>query len=334
MVRPEDVVAWVDDAYDIDLVSLEPLGAGADQSADKWRGHSRDGASYAVKLSGRDPAAGLAVTAELAAQGVPGVLAAVLTTDGKSGVRRGGRFLSLVPWIDGRRPLETGMTAEQWRQFGGVLSRVHAAVVPDELAVRLSTEDFVPASQLGLMDEVERLVAAAEAAPGDGLTASLVAAWRQGGDRIAALQEVARSLAGGLRRRTMGTVFCHGDAHLGNVLLDTAGAVWLVDWDDARLATREHDLMFVLGGGVLALAPVTGREQAWFFAGYGDVAIDRQLLQYARTARAMEDLALWARDVLVVTGRTGDDRTEALAIVHGILSPVGLLDRALEVGPP
>ncbi len=332
MTTAESVIAWVEEAYGVDLVSLELLGVGADQQAEKWRGRSRDGSSYAVKLSAGDRAVSLAVTAELAAQGLPGVIGPVLTTEGEVGARRDGRYLTLVPWIEGRRPLQTGMTAEHWRQFGAVLSGVHAGAIPDELAVRLPREDFVPARQLVLMDQVERLVASAEAAPHDDVTGSLVGAWRRAGSRLARIRSITRSLASGLRGRVAGTLLCHGDAHLGNLLLDEAGAVWLVDWDDARLATPEHDLMFVLGGGVLAFAPVTDTEQAWFLDGYGEVAIDGQLLQYARAVRAMEDLALWARDVLDESAKTSDDRTEALAIVRGILSPTGLLDRALDGG--
>lgn len=332
MTTAESVIAWVEEAHGVELVSLELLGVGADQQAEKWRGRSRDGKSYAVKLSAGDRGVSLAVTAELAAQGISGVMSPVLTTEGDVGARRDGRYLALVAWIEGRRPLQTGMTAEQWRQFGAVLSGVHAAAIPDELAGRLPREDFVPVSRLRLMDQVERRVAAAEAEPIDDLTRSLAEAWRRAGGRLARLRSITRSLAHGLGGRVAGTVLCHGDAHLGNLLLDEAGAVWLVDWDDARLATPEHDLMFVLGGGVLAFAPVTGAEQAWFLDGYGYVAIDGQLLQYARVVRAMEDLALWARDVLDESAKTSDDRTEALAIVHGILSPTGLLDRALDVG--
>jgi spectinomycin phosphotransferase len=54
-------------------------------------------------------------------------------------------------------------------------------------------------------------------------------------------------------------VLCHADLHTWNVLVDGDGRLWLVDWDEAILAPRERDLMFLVGGIVdLAQAPEAG----------------------------------------------------------------------------
>jgi spectinomycin phosphotransferase len=131
-----------------------------------------------------------------------------------------------------------------------------------------------------------------------------------------------------LRTRHTPGVVCHGDPHLGNVLIGGDAAVWLIDWDDAVLAPRERDLMFVIAG-VLAFAPVSPQEQSWFFDGYGDADIDPARLAYYRCTRALEDLADPAAQVLDVHGCAEADRANALSIVQGLLSPTGLVSLAL-----
>src|SRR5690625_3495460 len=133
-------------------------------------------------------------------------------------------------------------------------------------------------------------------------------------------------------RVTRAAVLCHGDAHLGNVLVN-GDTLWLIDWDDAARAPREHDLMFVLGG-VLFFAPVSTQEQAWFFEGYGDVDVDLTRLTYYRCVRALEDLADPTNQILDVAGSSEREREEALAIVRGVLSPTGLAALATGSLPP
>ncbi len=114
------------------------------------------------------------------------------------------------------------------------------------------------------------------------------------------------------------------DPHLGNVLTGPDAQVWLVGWDDVMLAPRELDLMFAIGG-VLAFAPVTERQQAWFFEGCGPVDLDQDRLSYYRCTRALVDLLEPAAEVL-----TRPERAEtALAIVRDVLSPTGLVRQAL-----
>nr|WP_255447952.1 phosphotransferase [Deinococcus sp. AJ005] len=44
------------------------------------------------------------------------------------------------------------------------------------------------------------------------------------------------------RARSHEFVVCHTDAHGGNVIRDVANQLWIIDWETARLAPREHDL--------------------------------------------------------------------------------------------
>ena len=113
-------------------------------------------------------------------------------------------------------------------------------------------------------------------------------------------------------------MICHADPHLGNVIVGADG-VHLIDWDDAVLAPREQDLMFLLGG-MGTLGPTTAEQLDAFFTGYGEVAVDPVNLRYYRHARVQEEVGLWAEQVI-----TGPDREDSLRILAGVLGPDGLV---------
>lgn len=204
-----------------------------------------------------------------------------------------GRSLHVTPWIDGE-PGPPGL--QHWRALGRLLAQVHRQRVD---VPRLAYDHR---QQVALVREVQ-----ARRTP--------ELPWDQ--ELVDALVERADALAELLRDRPRDDVLCHTDPHLGNVLLQGA-QVWLVDWDDARLAPREHDLVFPLGGVV---DEVTEQERAAFFDGYGPVELDPDRLAYARCLRALEDLE-WGRRALV-----GDEL--ALRVLRWQFSPQGLVRRAL-----
>src|SRR5699024_6134878 len=100
-----------------------------------------------------------------------------------------------------------------------------------------------------------------------------------------------------------------------------------LDFDDAVIAPRERDLMFVLGGSVLADMAVTPEQQGWFVDGYGWHEIDTDLLTYYRGLRVLEDASELAETVLG-PDNTGRDRRAALGHLGGLFSPTGLLAQA------
>ncbi|APU16101.1 MULTISPECIES: phosphotransferase [Actinoalloteichus] len=158
----------------------------------------------------------------------------------------------------------------------------------------------------------------------DPLVRALAAGWRASAGLISTLLDQADALAAELRTRSTPRVVCHGDPHLGNMLVAGEDEVWLLDWDDAVLAPRELDLLFVLGG-VLPFAQVTPEEQSWFFDGYGPVEIDPVRLAYHRCTRALEDLAVPAAEVLDPATKFDDEqRAEAVDIALSVVSPTGL----------
>ncbi|HEX7189360.1 MAG TPA: phosphotransferase [Actinomycetes bacterium] len=321
---------WVRADFGVDLASVDAVSHGADVAAQLWRAVAADGTPYAVKLTGGGTTAGLLVTAHLAELGVDGVAAPVRSRDGHLWTERAGRRLSVAPWVSDAQALAGGMSAAHWRSFGALLSAAHATVVTGELADVLPREDH---THDGLASLVRDLDARLHESPdgADDVTRAVADAWCAGADRVALVLAQADRLGAALRGRDARHVVCHGDPHLGNLLVGDGGAVWLVDWDDAVLAPPERDLMFVVGG-LPGFAPVDAQQRAWFFEGYAGEELDQDRLVYYRSVRALVDAADWAAQAADPDSRTDDERARALTIVRGVLAPDGLVELAL--APP
>ncbi|MEV4826558.1 phosphotransferase [Micromonospora sp. NPDC049274] len=316
------VVAWVRADFGIDLTALDEVSHGTGRYARLWRARTPDGARYAVKLSGGGTSAGPIVTAHLAARGVPGIAAPLRTRDGRLFPERDGRRLAVVPWVSDQRALDGPMTEAHWRAYGEMLAAVHAVPVTDELARTLPAGgEAYPSIVAATRDMAGRLRDRIES--GDPLVAELAATWASVADRVSTVLRGVERLAAG---RSGPAVICHGDPHLGNLLLGPDGQVWLVDWDDAVLAPPECDLMFVVGG-VLAFAPITPAQERNVRAGYGAPDIDAARLAWFLAVRALDDLSDWTRQALD-RASSPDDRATAARIVRGLVSPVGLVTLA------
>ncbi|MGW4498815.1 phosphotransferase enzyme family protein [Micromonospora sp. NPDC004336] len=325
---PDALRDWVRDDFGVRLTATEAVGHGADRLALLWQARAADGTRYAVKLSGGGTGAGLVVSAHLAAGGVPGVAAPLRTRDGRLWSERGGRRLSLVPWVSDARALGGPMTTAHWRAYGEVLAAVHAAEVTDELAALLPAGGANHPSVVASAHEVNaRLRDPAAAERADPLVGELARIWSGARGAVTTLIREVERPGAGPRVPAGRAVVCHGDPHLGNLLLGPRGRVWLIDWDDAVLAPRECDLMFVIGGGVLAFAPVTAAQRAAVLAGYGPVDVDATRLAWFQALRALDDIADWSRQALDVAGAEAD-RRRALGIVRGLVSPDGLVTTA------
>jgi spectinomycin phosphotransferase len=334
---PERLRAWVREDFGLDLARLEPVGLGGDATAALWHGTSLGGPGFAVKLSGSDSGAGLLVQAHLVAQGVPGVLMPLVGSNGRPWARRHGLRLSVLPWIDGSRGVQSGLTPPQWTDFGRLLARVHAVPIDgrlrDVVAPHTHRHDALAAHVRSMQARLSTGRATGAPTPADDaledpLVAGLEQRWLEAQATVPALLDGADRLSRRLRAQPPPSVLCHGDPHVGNVLVDAAGRVWLIDWDDAVLAPVDHDLMFVLGG-VLADAPVTAEQQAWFAAGYGPLDVDAESLAYHRCTRALLDLVDPAEQVLDAERYPEAERDRALHIVAGVLSGTGLARQAL-----
>ncbi|MBG6066096.1 phosphotransferase enzyme family protein [Micromonospora ureilytica] len=321
------VTEQVRTGFGLRLSTMEPVTSGADQHARLWLAEAADGGRYAVKLSGGGTPAGLVVTAFLAEQGVPGIVAPLRADDGRLSVDHDGRRLSVVPWVSDQRALDGPMTDAHWHAYGEVLAAVHAAPVTDELSRLLPAGGAAyPSIVAATRATAARLRDPDPADLADPLVTELAGVWSAVADRLGVLTREVERRAVDMCDRPAANVVCHGDPHLGNLLLGTDGQVWLIDWDDAVLAPPECDLMFVLGG-VLAFAPITAEQQQAVLAGYGRTDVDPVRLAWFLAVRALDDLSDWTRQALDLDAEPAD-RDRAARIVRGLVSQVGLVTLA------
>ncbi|MGW6281098.1 phosphotransferase enzyme family protein [Kribbella sp. NPDC055071] len=304
---------WLLEDFGLDVVELSPVAHGADISAQVWKAGTATN-TYAVKWSGAGTNTGHQVAAFLADCGLKEVPELIRTTEGGLWTFHAKKKrLTVTPWIDGVRAADTGLTVEQWTSYGALLRRVHEAELPHRLRDALPKHIPIDARVSKTVDQLQQRLTAPETE----LEENLAAVWAQYDDTITTLLTMTPPEPVGPR------VVCHGDPHLGNVLV--ADQLHLIDWDDVLLAPREQDLMFMLGG-MGDVGPSTPAETEAFLTGYGPHTLDHEAVQYYRHVRAREDVVGWSDQVI-----TGPHNAYALSVVKGILEH-GLAPLAVGAG--
>jgi spectinomycin phosphotransferase len=116
-------------------------------------------------------------------------------------------------------------------------------------------------------------------------------------------------------------------------IVDSGQRLWIADWDDAILAPRERDLMFVIRGIIHGLVKPGDTDS--FLQGYGQTTIDQGLLAYYRYAWAVQDIAACAEEILLLPARGEDTRRAALDSFRSLFEPGNIVDLAFasEISP-
>ncbi|MFF0265157.1 phosphotransferase [Kribbella sp. NPDC004536] len=292
---------WLLADFGLEVVELTPVAFGADIAAQVWKAATATNV-YAVKWSGAGTNTGHQVAAFLADSGLPGVPELIRTVDGGLWSVHAKKRLTVTPWIDGPRAAETGLTEEQWTEYGVLLRRVHDAEPPPRLRDALPKHSHIDARTPALAEEVRTRL---ETPEGE-VEEELAAVWKQYDDVLTDL------LTNRPPEPTGPRVVCHGDPHLGNVLVDKH--LHLIDWDDVIYAPREQDLMFMLGG-MGDVGPTTAAQLNAFLTGYGPHTLDEEAVHYYRHVRAFEDVIGWSHQAL-----TGPEEPYALQVTKNILT--------------
>jgi spectinomycin phosphotransferase len=240
--------------------------------ADELRRHSggfesdcfvADGIWFIKVWRGSEPPARLELLSDLRAAGLP-VPAPLVATTGECHAWSNGRPYAVFGFVRGRTARD-----DDWRQTAQALKRVHS----------LSGIDLPH----GSMDE-----------PGIWrLREHLDHPWIK--DRRREVAANMLRLERAIERATakaVPRVVCHRDLHGLNLLVDDGQVAAILDWEQAVLAPREHDLWVA----------AEGSHGAQILAAYAAQDLDPDHLEYALLARALRDMA--AR-VLTETDRPG-----------------------------
>jgi spectinomycin phosphotransferase len=314
------------DSYGLDVDRFGRPGGGKDPVARSYVASAADGRRFLVKVRPASAPRELAAEATAALQraGLPYVVAPEATRSGTVTAVVGAASITVTPFVDALPAWgRAGLSAAQWTGLGAFARRLHAVELAADLLARLPVERYRP-PELELVAAVD---AAAAALPSDaGPAADVAASWRTHRALILGIAQRTNELGEVVRARSLPLVVCHADLHTGNVLVDDAGGMWVVDWDELVRAPRERDLMFVIGG--ISEALVRPEDTARFLDGYGEVDVDPIALAYYRCAWAIQDVTGYAHQVLVERDRTSEERVEAAAIFLGLFRPGEIVDLA------
>ena len=313
--------AVIASAYALDVEEVTFLPLGADSTVWVYRVRCADGSARFLKIRRGPPnPIALAIPDALRRSGIPGIVAPLPAVDGALWAALGDLTLMLYPFISGASAMERSMTEVQWRFFGRTLRQIHDAVLEPDRAALLPHETFFPVWRAKLEDVRAALE---NFDPTDPLAGALAGLFTSQQPQIDRLIEAVSSPPEIDDRM----VLCHADVHAANLMVDDAGALWIVDWDQPVLAPRERDMLFIVGS-VIART-VLPHEEAWFFAGYGDVAIDGTLLAYYRADWALQDIAEYAHCAILRPDLGELTRRESLASCARQFRPGDIVELAL-----
>ncbi|MFC4453175.1 aminoglycoside phosphotransferase family protein [Deinococcus sonorensis] len=165
----------------------------------------------------------------------------VPTLTGAAVGHTGGFTLAVHRWIEGV-PLGQDWAAAQ-SELAALLGRLHALTPVLQASVSgwpVPPEDFGLPFADTLAADLQRVWMAR---PHDRpVVVALRALLHPHRAELRRLLAQARRFQQAARAATWPFVACHTDAHGGNVMRDEVGALWLIDWETARLAPAEHDL--------------------------------------------------------------------------------------------
>lgn len=286
-------------------LSTELIQGGLDALAANWHVHAENGRQYVLK-STTSTTATFELALHLFNAGIEDVLAPLPTLTGAAKATDGDCSYQLFPFFAGENGFQRELRSEHWRRLGTTLRRIHD--LPTGLEIPRETFHV---EGLPEFEELKRR------APESPVTEALHTALAAHTDDVYEVLSRVRELGELCRAETWHNVYCHADLHVGNVLV-SHDDVKVIDWDTARLAPRECDLVFFLGGGITGHGP---EPEFAFCEGYGACEPNILLVTYYRYARAAEDIIAFSRDASDPGYGSEGERMEAIRYLEGLFKP-------------
>lgn len=277
-IPEEQLRACLQQQYALSDVTLEFLPRGQDYNAGVYRVMSEQGTAYLLKVTSRPLyEASCLVPRCLWEQQITSVVAPIPTRSSALWTKLSDWTVIVYPWISGDSSL-TGMTNEQWKKVGRIFRRIHQVrPQPGEfLSLREETFDSSGYAQWVSTFETQHL----HNLPGGSDSIHVLhTAWMEHQSTIDAALNVLEKLSAALQSQTFPYVICHADLHARNLIRDPDGQVFVIDWDEVKLAPKERDYIFIREPNADA-----------FWEGYGKKEIDWILLSYYLWERVVQDL--------------------------------------------
>jgi len=325
-IPDEDIIACLRDEYGLTILRLTFLPLGADLNSAVFRGEVENDTAYFVKLrKGPFDETSASLPKYLYDRGIRQVLTPLESRSGKLWADLGAFTCLLYPYIEGRNGYDVNLTDHHWRELGAVLRKIHSTEIPEWIARRVRREDYSPRWRTSLMKILKELRTEDYHEPAARELAVFLQLKRE---LVYKIVHRSGELAALLQAQPPDPVLCHSDIHAGNILIDYAGSLHLIDWDAPILAPKERDLMYA-GGAQFGTARTPQEEEVLFYQGYGATEINPAALAYYRYERIVEDLAIYSEQLLL-SDEGGEDRQQSLGYFKSIFLPGGTIKVALQ----
>lgn len=219
--------------------------------------------------------------------------------------------LILFDFIEGENPDEAMLHASAvWRQLARHVATIHNCA--SHLAIDCPyVETFVIPFEAALCDGLCALDSIT-GGDGEGRLALRDLLLPHQGTILGYLEQVHR-LADRARDLNPPLVLCHTDIHGLNLLLSAAGDLYILDWEGAMLAPREHDLFMFTGDHFPAFL---AEYRRW--AGHPPLHADLFAFYFYR--RNLEDLTDWIVRILHENTDEAQNRLDLDGIKEGCIS--------------
>lgn len=295
------------DQYGLNPTILEFLPVGLDYYAGVYRVVSEQGNAFLLKVTSRplyEPR--YLVPRYLYDSGIPSVVAPLPTKSGALWTKLADWTVILYPFIEGDSS-KTGMTNEHWRALGSIFRQIHQTPVPAAGFESLRKETFDVTEYAQWIHDFETQHLHAEHR-GSVAERALQVGWLAHQSTIHKGVNSLQKLAAILQKRSGPFVICHADLHIRNLIRDSHGQVFVIDWDDVMLAPKERDFIFI-----------REPEADAFWQGYGQPEIDWVALTYYRWERTVQDVIACAQDMFFNDDLGEESRADIAGLFHEIM---------------
>ena len=308
-LNEEQIINCLRDEYGLDAESISFLPLGADVDSSVYRVLSKDGRDYFVKLRKWDlfNEASVVIPNFLSALGIKQVIPPLTTQTGQLWANLNPYKMILYPFVGGQAGLDIKMSNQQWIEFGAALKRFHSAVFPADITGSIQRDTFSPMWRDTVTIYLARVEQETFQEQVDVEASDFLKSKR---DEILDVIRRAEQLAQMLRAEPPEFLLCHSDIHGYNLLIDTNGALYIVDWDGLIFAPKERDLMFI-GGGHGDSGYTPQEEETMFYQGYGPTNINQTAIAYYRYERIITD---FADDCDIIFLRAGGEENRIMAL--------------------
>jgi spectinomycin phosphotransferase len=322
----ETISAFLKSEYGLPVSEVTFLPLGADQNTAVFRAESGDGNSSFVKLRrGAFNQSSVTFPHFLSNIGITQVITPLVTRKGRLWAGLEDFTLILYPYITGKNGYEQELRESHWIDFGKTLKRIHTALVPFALIKDIPQETFPTRERdfvKSLLNRPER-----DTYP-DPVAAEVAGLLKTKRAEIFDLIGRAETLSRQLRSSSLDLIVCHSDLHAGNILIDAKDQLYILDWDDPILASKERDLMYI-GGGQFGNRRTPKEEETLFYQGYGPTQINTVALAYYRYERMIQDISAYCQQLLLST-EGGEDREQSLGYLQSIFLPGNTIEIAYQ----